>query len=155
MRQLVLTATATVILAVVFCSLGIGGENEGLQTQSNSNTESSNPCAAPNQVVGSPEETAWMLWIAATCPVNNNQYPYVVWEDWIEQAQMYPKDPSSGLQVPNAQVSGLSTTHLLHPSPLTISRNSGLLQVVPGLLGAPDENCNKASLLFLTLLYNG
>jgi hypothetical protein len=145
MRQFVLTATATVFLAVALCSMGIGGRNEGLPTQPTANAQVSNPCAAPNQVVGSPERTAWMLWIAATCPVNNNQYPYVVWENWIDQAQMYPQDPSKGLQVPNAQASALSTTHMLHPSPLTISRNSGLLQLVPGLLGAPDENCNKAS----------
>ena len=29
-----------------------------------------NPCAAPNEVGSSFEETAWQLWVAATCPVN-------------------------------------------------------------------------------------
>jgi hypothetical protein len=57
------------------------------------------------------EETAWRIWVAATCPVNNNQYPYVVWENWIEQSQLYPDDPSKGLHVPN---SGAATTpHIL------------------------------------------
>jgi hypothetical protein len=61
-----------------------------------------NPCAAPNQISSSPSQTAWELWVAATCPVNQTQYPYVVWENWIEQTQMYPTDPSQGLTVPNS-----------------------------------------------------
>src|ERR1700689_2990918 len=77
------------------------------------------PCAAPNEIVGSYEETAWRIWGAATCPVNNNQYPYVVWENWIEQSQLYPDDPSKGLHVPNT---GAATTpHILGPSPLTLT----------------------------------
>ena len=46
-----------------------------------------NPCAAPNEIASSFEETAWQIWVAATCPVNSDQYPFVVWENWIEQAQ--------------------------------------------------------------------
>jgi len=34
-----------------------------------------NPCAVPNEIVNSPEETAWRIWVAATCPVNSSQYP--------------------------------------------------------------------------------
>ena len=52
-----------------------------------------NSCAAPNQISPNIAETAWQLWVAATCPVNQNKYPFVVWENWIEQAQMYPTDP--------------------------------------------------------------
>ena len=72
-----------------------------------------NPCAVPNEIVGSVEETAWRIWVAATCPVNTNRalYPYVVWETWIEQAQIYPADPSQGLIVPNAGASAET-----HPS---------------------------------------
>src|SRR5882724_10776368 len=78
-----------------------------------------NPCAAPNEIGSSFEETAWQIWVAATCPVNSDQYPFVVWENWIEQAQLYPPDPSNGLKVPN---SGAPTaTHILHNSPLTIT----------------------------------
>ena len=61
-----------------------------------------NPCAPPNEIVSSIEETAWRIWVAATCPVNDNQYPFVVWENWIEQSQLYPSDPSQGLKVPNS-----------------------------------------------------
>ena len=70
-------------------------------------TSHSNPCAVPTEIGDSIEETAWQIWVAATCPVNDNQYPFVVWENWIEQSQLYPTDPSKGLKVPN---SGASTT---------------------------------------------
>jgi hypothetical protein len=72
-----------------------------------------NPCAAPNEVGPSFEETAWQIWVAATCPVNSDQYPFVVWENWIEQAQLYPADPSQGLKVPN---SGAPTGIICLPS---------------------------------------
>jgi hypothetical protein len=101
-----------------------------------------NPCAAPNEIGSSIEETAWQIWVAATCPVNDDQYPFVVWENWIEQAQLYPADPSKGLKVPNA--GGPTATHILHESPLALAINPKLRATVPGLLGAPDTNCNKA-----------
>jgi hypothetical protein len=63
-----------------------------------------NACSPPNHVTSSIEETAWRLWVAATCPVNPDQYPYVVWENWIEQDQLFPLDPAKGLKVPNAQL---------------------------------------------------
>ncbi len=46
-------------------------------------------CIPPSHVGSSPEQTAWQLFVASTCPVNANQYPYVVWENWIEQGQLY------------------------------------------------------------------
>jgi hypothetical protein len=104
-----------------------------------------NPCAAPNQISPNPSQTAWQLWVAATCPVNQSQYPYVVWENWIEQNQMYPTDPSQGLTVPNSGVVAVSTIHLLHGSPLTLAKNPGLTSFLPGLLGGADQNCNKAA----------
>jgi hypothetical protein len=102
-----------------------------------------NPCAVPNEVGASFEEAAWQIFVAATCPVNNDQYPFVVWENWIEQALLYPADPSNGLQVPN---SGAPTvTHTLHNSLLTIRLSPGLAVTVPGLNGALDAACNKAA----------
>jgi len=74
--------------------------------------------------------------------VNAKQYPFVVWENWIEQSQLYPADPSQGLKVPN---SGASTvTHPLHESPLTLVFNPGLGKT-SGLPGAPNTNCNPAA----------
>lgn len=104
-----------------------------------------NPCAPPNKVVGSAEETAWRLWVAATCPVNNTKYPFVVWENWIEQAQMYPAKPANGLEVPNAQAAAGGTLHRLHESPLAVVKNRKLLTLIKGLLGGADQNCNKAA----------
>jgi hypothetical protein len=102
-----------------------------------------NPCAAPNEVGSSFEETAWQIWVAATCPVNGDQYPFTVWENWIEQSRLFPTDPSKGLKVPNA---GSSTAeHIVHASPLTLALDPGLTTSVPsGLLGSPNPNCNKA-----------
>ena len=103
-----------------------------------------NACTPPDKIIGSIEETAWRLWVASTCPVNDRVYPYVVWENWIEQAQMYPSDPANVLQIPAALAPSSSAKHLLHPSPLALARNPGVGTIVPGLLGSPDQNCNVA-----------
>jgi hypothetical protein len=105
-----------------------------------------NPCAAPNEIGSSIEETAWLLWVAATCPVNQDQYPFVVWENWIEQDQLYPTDPSKGLKVPNSGAKTTSASHLLHASPLALVKNPNAITVVPGLLGGADQNCNPAQI---------
>ena len=132
-RTAVAQAFLVVIAAFLYgppCAIAGGGYQAQL-----------NPCAVPNEIGPSIEETAWQIWVAATCPVNNNQYPYVVWENWIEQGQLYPADPSQGLKVPN---SGAATSvHVLHGSPLALFRHpaSGLEQ----LPGAPNTNCNMAN----------
>lgn len=102
-----------------------------------------NPCSPPTKITGTLEETAWRIWVAATCPVNTDQYPYVVWENWIEQDQMYPADPSKGLKVPNS-LAQTGPSHLLHASPLALTKHPELTAVVPGLLGGADQNCNKS-----------
>ena len=113
-RTAVAQAFLVVIAAFLYgapCAIAGGGYQAQL-----------NPCAVPNEIGPSIEETAWQIWVAATCPVNNNQYPYVVWENWIEQGQLYPADPSQGLKVPN---SGAATSvHVLHGSPLALLRTS-------------------------------
>jgi hypothetical protein len=134
----VAVAVATALLSV-FAVFGVTIPSAFAQA----NAALQNPCAAPNEVGNSIEETAWQLWVAATCPVNDSQYPYVVWENWIEQSQLYPADPSKGLKVPNA--GGVAGGHALHESPLALALNPSLRVTVPGLLGAPDTNCNKAS----------
>jgi hypothetical protein len=105
-----------------------------------------NPCAAPTDITAfSPEEAAWRLWVAATCPVNQNQYPFVVWENWIEQDNMYPLDADAGLKVPNADAQHQNPVlHVLHESPLALIKDPSLALTVPGLLGAADQNCNKS-----------
>jgi hypothetical protein len=102
------------------------------------------PCTPPDKITGSIEETAWRLWVASTCPVNKDVYPYVIWENWIEQAQMYPLNPANVLQIPASLANSLPTPRLLHASPFALARNPGIGAIVPGLLGAPDQNCNTA-----------
>src|SRR5262249_14853915 len=45
-------------------------------------------CMTPTTMAATPEETAWRLFVASTCPVGTS-YPYVAWEKWIEQNQLY------------------------------------------------------------------
>lgn len=103
------------------------------------------PCAAPTEITSSIEETAWRIWVAATCPVNNAEYPFVVWENWLEQAQLYPLNPADVLKVPNALASSAVPSRVLHASTLALAKNPALLTTVPGLLGAANQNCNAAS----------
>ena len=125
--------------ALAFAALGAAGTGARADGTDRSPL---NPCAVPNEVTGSFEETAWRIWVAATCPVNASQYPFVVWENWIEQSQLYPADPSKGLKVPN---SGAATaTHPLHESPLTLAFNPNIGKT-SGLPGAPNTNCNPAA----------
>jgi hypothetical protein len=104
----------------------------------------SSPCTPPERITGLIEETAWRLWVASTCPVNQSVYPYVIWENWIEQAQMYPLNPANVLQIPASLAKNQPTPHQLHASPLALAKNSGIGATVPGLLGAADQNCNTA-----------
>jgi hypothetical protein len=133
-----MTRLAVVIAAALAAAVGTAGTRAHADDGSRSNL---NPCAVPNEINGSIEETAWQIWVAATCPVNKNQYPFVVWENWIEQSQLYPTDPSQGLKVPN---SGASTpTHPLHESPLALALHPA--NGVTTLPGAPNTNCNPAN----------
>jgi hypothetical protein len=68
-------------------------------------------CVPPAQISSSVEQTAWQLFVAATCPVNNTQYPYIQWETWVEQNQLYA--------VPGAvQALGTNERPRFHMSPL-------------------------------------
>jgi hypothetical protein len=92
-------------------------------------------CSPPDHVLSSLDETAWRLFVAATCPVNSNQYPYVVWENWIEQQQLYPQNPAS-FSVPNTGAS--NPVHKLHGSPLAFIHSG---QPTP-----PFDRCNPANM---------
>jgi hypothetical protein len=151
MKRIVAVAVASLMaIAVLFftasepvgphASLGIPAARAGT-----GDAKSLNPCAPPGSVSADISQTAWQLWVAATCPVNAAQYPFVVWQNWIEQAQQYPTDPSLGLEVPNAKAATTTDLHVLHGSPLTLIKNPALGSVIPGLLGGADQNCNKAA----------
>ncbi len=85
-------------------------------------------------MLSSLEETAWRLFVAATCPVNSDQYPYVVWENWIEQQQIYSANGTT-FSVPNT--GGANPQHKLHGSPLAIIRST---------MATPFDHCNPANM---------
>ncbi len=133
MKKLAFRVTASFVLAtavMVFSQALVGA----IVPEAAAAAPDAEGCKPPLRVTGSVAETAWRLWVAATCPVNSNQYPYVVWENWLEQAQMYPNNPGAGLVVPNS--GGVNPTHALHGSPLTFRDGN--------LPGTPDTGCNAA-----------
>jgi hypothetical protein len=98
-----------------------------------------NACTPPTEMASTPEETAWRLFVAATCPVGN-QYPYVTWEKWIEQSQLYTNSGAiAALQ--------LGQRPRFHMSPLArIMRekriHKGAIQPELLLPQAADQDCN-------------
>jgi hypothetical protein len=126
---------ATAVLFFLNGSLSILGARIGARAAfAGTPADLGSACIPPTEMAPNPAKTAWRLWVAATCPVNQGQYPYVVWENWLQQPQMYPANPSLGLIVPNA---GQTTNaHLLGPSPLGL---------VNGLPTDPDTGCTVAS----------
>jgi hypothetical protein len=91
----------------------------------------SGACTFPTAPYSTPEETAWRLFVAANCPGNGTK---VVWEDWIEQLQMYPATGGPA-------VAARQTSKRLHGSPLAKAfeaRAPG-----PRILLAPDTECNR------------
>ena len=93
MTRLALAFAAALWMGCSAVSSAVAGAADGDQIGKHLN-----PCAVPNEIGDSIAETAWQIWVAATCPVNDNQYPFVVCENWIEQSQLYPNDPSEGPQ---------------------------------------------------------
>ena len=81
-------------------------------------------CAFPTAPSKTPEETAWRLFVAANCPANAGK---VVWENWIEQADLYPAGggPAMMARRPGGR---------LHGSPLAIAlahHGQGQLALTP------------------------
>lgn len=106
--------------------------------------QASPACTPPTQMASTPEQTAWQLFVAATCPVNAGKYPYVVWENWIEQSDLYQQ---SGLAV-QAQ-----RTHRLHGSPLAQARASSTAHgsLTAGLPQVANQNCTVSAITGRTI----
>src|SRR3954453_2390203 len=100
MRRFFMVAGMLLLAAAVVAVRGQAGRRQPLRISvaaanagsDGSGTETFDPCAPPTKMLPSAEETAWRLLVAATCPVNPDRYPYVVWENWIEQSQLFPPD---------------------------------------------------------------
>jgi hypothetical protein len=85
-------------------------------------------CAFPTAPSATPEETAWKLFVAANCPANAGK---VVWENWIEQAQLYPANAGPGAAAAHKR---------LHGSPL--ARIEALRRLGAAKVQAPNTSCN-------------
>lgn len=91
MRIKLTVAAAIAAVAVLLC-LPLGckkSTNDTQATAAAARQAQSSACTFPSQMASTPEQTAWELFVAATCPVNSDKYPYVTWENWIEQNQLY------------------------------------------------------------------
>src|ERR1035437_3002479 len=91
-------------------------------------------CVFPTAPAAIPEETAWRLFIAANCPSNSNK---VVWENWVEQLQLYPASGTTSL----ALAEHAKANKRLHGSPLARAEMRRLHLAAPLL--APTTQCNK------------
>jgi hypothetical protein len=89
-------------------------------------------CTFPTVPYSTPEETAWRLFVAANCPANSGQ---VVWENWMEQSQVYPA--TGGVAVAARQ-----PAKRLHESPLARALGARAQGLRAALL-APSTECNK------------
>jgi hypothetical protein len=118
---LALTITAGAVAAVV-----VGGPREVLAA-----APAPAACAFPTAMTGSPEETAWRIFVAANCQAKSGNH--LTWEGWIEQDTLYP---AGGLAASE------SNPARLHGSPLA----RALMAKKAGLSAAqltPSTECNK------------
>lgn len=87
-------------------------------------------------MAATPEQTAWQLFVAATCPAGT-QYPYVVWETWQDQDQVY-QTSAEAAQAPQRR---------FHVSPLARAlgadkKKARKLELSPEVA---NENCNSGT----------
>jgi cytochrome c553 len=136
------------------CAFGIAGASllwglMGVGT-AHAAAEVSAACTPPTSMASTPEQTAWQLFVAATCPVNSNTYPYVTWQTWIEQNQLYGGSSAKALAAgerPRFHMSPLAA--LLRAQAEAMAKKGGKgKDAAPGHARAatPDianENCNS------------
>ena len=109
MRRLVLSTIAlTLCGAIAYFNVGNSGAIIALLSPTSASAQSS-ACAFPTAPAATMEETAWRLFVAANCPGSGTK---VVWENWIEQSQLYPAS-AGGVAALNAR-----PAKRLHGSPL-------------------------------------
>ena len=130
MRRLSLSAIALVVVGTIaYFNVGNSGGLVAVLSPSSALAQTS-ACTFPTAPAATPEETAWRLFIAANCPGNGTK---VVWENWIEQSQLYP---ASG----GGAALAARPAKRLHGSPLAraLARRSRGLRA----LLTPSTNCN-------------
>jgi hypothetical protein len=133
MRRVAVSVTATVLLAGAMIGLNVSRDHsEFAAAFTTSASAQASACAFPTAPAATPEQTAWQLFVAANCPGNTGK---VVWEEWVEQLQLYPACPTC-----NEIASVRQMRKRLHGSPLAeILRRGGAPNAAPAL--APSSEC--------------
>ena len=144
MRRMI-CATALLIAGAVCFTIKTANHHSGqglIATANASPKAEPSACKLPMQMASTPEQTAWQLFVAASCPTNKNQ---VVWENWIEQADLYPANGKVG-----AAAAHEAAHRRLHGSPLTraLAKQHGMnAELTPtsvcNEMGGPPPNVIK------------
>ena len=85
----VLIAFAAVLLSKSMVGFQPAVQERVVYAESNRIPPSS-PCRFPARVGTSAEQTAWQIFVAATCPDGVGRAPAILWEDWAEQGRAQP-----------------------------------------------------------------
>src|ERR1700719_4619157 len=132
MRRLVFSGIGlTLFGAISYFNVGNNGGIIALLSPTSASAQSS-ACAFPTAPAATTEETAWRLFVAANYPSSGTK---VVWENWIEQSQLYPAS-AAGIAALNAR-----PAKRLHGSPLARAL-SGQLRGLRALL-TPSTDCGN------------
>jgi len=119
-------------------------------------------CTFPTSNAGTPEQTAWQLFVAANCSAGAGQ---LVWETWIEQNAFYPT--GAGLKgargkrlhgSPLAQATRLRKAGLtaeLNPSDECNKMSSPPSNVVPGATVCEEARINPSARAFMSTVSRG
>lgn len=130
MRKSICALVSTVaVFSVVACLFG-GCKTEKPQPDSAAKVTATatDACAFPTTPAATLEQTAWELFVAANCPSNNSK---VVWENWVEQLQLYPASGAVGA----SSETNTPPVKRLHASPLAAAearhRRGAIRSLVP------------------------
>ena len=124
-----------------------------LATPYNDKAESGNACSIPTQPASTSEETAWQLFVAVNCKINNGQ---LTWETWKTQACLNNPDDctkqrlhDSMLRMANAKVTAPDKPKRTGGcAPMTTTKNADklLLPFVPKNLSADPQFCEEVTI---------
>lgn len=149
MRKVI--ATLIVVVLATVCVVLWQGQTTSAAASTSVNSmlqPSAAACSFPTQMASTPEQTAWQLFVAATCPAGR-QYPFVVWETWLEQAQVYQVSGEAG---------AAETSHpRFHVSPLAKQlgankKKAHRLELTPEVA---NQNCNSQTWTGRTICEEG
>ena len=143
--------------AVAITALGAAA----LPATAHAATPPASGCSFPTAPSATPEETAWRLFVAANCPANSGK---VVWENWVEQAQLYPATSGGAALLSRAAPSRLHGSPLamvlsakgrrarlaLIPSSQCNAMNGPPKNVIPGATICEEAHLNPEAAAFVT-----